>query len=443
MYKFHHKKETNSYQKPVAVVLSCVGGEGGDLGVVRSLGRHDVPTHVLSENHQQLVLWSKYCHSYDVLHNFSMNIQETVTYLMNFSKNLPEKPVIYPTTDPDLNLLIEHRDELTDYYKFTIPKKEIAQDFLSKKRFFEVAKHYNVPVPKTFFPQNREDIDHIINELEFPVVLKPVYPPDWRGNPQIMAIAHDKKVIIAQKPSELVEYYQRISPYNSAFVVQEYIEGGDDEHFDMHVYMNSEVEPLACFTGRKIRVYPAFAGSGCFVRSMHVPEIISIGMDILKKVGFSGIANFNFKRDTHKNEFKLLEINPRISSWNIFAEQCGVNIPYMAYLDAIGVQTRTVSPQKENISFVYIEKDLKAFLEYRKKRVWNFWTWVLSLRGVRVFQIYSPDDRRPFVIKLCRSMVYRIKCFLNKFHLLQVKKEMAAVLAITIDLFYTTMQDIF
>jgi predicted ATP-grasp superfamily ATP-dependent carboligase len=186
-------------------------------------------------------------------------------------------------------------------------------------------------------------------------------------------------------------------------IVQEYIGGNDDNHYDLHVYMDRNSEPLGCLTGRKIRIYPAYAGTGCFVESLYSKELVDLGVDMLRKVGFTGLANFNFKKDPSTQEFKLLEINPRASSWNIMDSFCGVNLPFIAYADAAGIPFALPGKQREQVKYVYLKSDIKAFLEYRRNGDWTLWSWLSSFRGKKVYQMYAPDDLRPFVVDLKRT----------------------------------------
>jgi predicted ATP-grasp superfamily ATP-dependent carboligase len=179
--------------------------------------------------------------------------------------------------------------------------------------------------------------------------------------------------------------------------VQDYVPGRDDRLYSLHVYMDRQSRPLAWFTGRKLRTYPTYAGIGCFVESVVVSEIIEPGLAMLRRVGYTGFALLQFKRDERDGSFKLLEINPRSSSWNLLAAACGVNLPHVAYLDAIGEPPASPPAQREGVKYLFFDNDLRAFLDYRRHGDITAWQWLASLRGPKVYQLFAADDLGPFL----------------------------------------------
>jgi D-aspartate ligase len=398
---------------PKAIVLSCLGGSPGDLNVVRALGRAGVPVSVISESNESLVLFSKYCNEAIFLEHFTVDYQKTLDFLIEYAKKQGKKAVLFPTADPDLKLLSDLREELGKYYHLVISRREIIDNFMDKRRFFDYAIKYKFPIPHSFFPKNIDDVLELSKRTRYPAIIKPAIPSAWTS-PVIEAIVNYKKAIIIHSREELINMYKKISEYNNDMIVQEYIPGRDDNHYDLHVYMDKNSDPVGYFTGRKVRIYPAYAGTGCFVQSIFIKDIIENGIQMLNQVNYTGLANFNFKKDSLSNEFKLLEINPRISSWNILPTQCGVNLPFIAYADTVGIPFTRPDKQKDNVKYVFIKNDFKAFLEYRKNGDWTLLSWLYSLRGQKVYQMYAPDDIKPFIIDVKRTVCDQFKKIVKK-----------------------------
>jgi D-aspartate ligase len=238
--------------------------------------------------------------------------------------------------------------------------------------------------------------------------MKPAVPSAWTHQ-ALQEIVDEKKAIIVTSSDELISLYTKIATYNGEMIIQEYVVGNDDNHHDLHVYMNKNSEPVAVFTGIKTRIYPAYAGTGCFVESVYIKELAEQGVRMLKQINFTGLANINYKKDSISQEYKLFEINPRVSSWNLLDTACGVNLPYIAYADTVGVDYSRPGPQKENVKYVFLKSDIKAFLEYRKNGDWTLRTWLQSLRGKLVYQMYAPDDLKPFVVDLTKTIFNLLK----------------------------------
>jgi predicted ATP-grasp superfamily ATP-dependent carboligase len=81
---------------------------------------------------------------------------------------------------------------------------------------------------------------------------------------------------------------------------------------------------------------PADFGDGLIVQAARVPELLELGARALGHFGYHGIADVEFKWDARAGVFKLLDINPRPWPWIHLPTACGVNLPYAAYLDALG-----------------------------------------------------------------------------------------------------------
>jgi predicted ATP-grasp superfamily ATP-dependent carboligase len=230
----------------------------------------------------------------------------------------------------------------------------------------------------------------------FPLILKPMLPPTWSREPIATVVGH-KKALTVHSAAELEARYGAIAALEPRLVVQDYVPGRDDRLYSLHVYMDRASEPLGWFTGRKLRTYPTYAGIGCFVESVTIPEIIADGIDMLRRIHYSGLALLQFKRDDRDGTYKLLEINPRTSSWNLLAAEAGVNLPYIAYRDAIGAPPQAPPVQRDGLRYQYFDHDLRAFWDYRKHGDITLAQWLGSLRGPKVYQLFAADDPSPFL----------------------------------------------
>ncbi len=394
------------------VVLSCMGGEQGEIGVVRTLGRQGVPITVLSESEDTIVPRSRYCNKTIYMDNLSADYAKTLNILIDYAKKEDRKPVLFPTADPDLKLISDLREELEKYYYLIVTRKDLVDGFMDKRKFFDIADRHRFPIPGTFLPNSLEDVVTLSKKLRYPAIVKPSVPSAWTKR-AVQEIVQHKKAVIVRSRDHLLDICTKLAAYSMDMIIQEYIGGSDDNHYDLHVYMNKKSEPIAFFTGRKTRIYPAYAGTGCFVESLYINDLVEQGLQMLKEVSFTGLANINYKRDPTTNDFKLLEINPRVSSWNILDARCGVNLPFIAYADAVGISFERPIKQRENVKYVYLESDFKAFLEYRRNGHWTLRTWLCSLRGKKVYQMFAIDDLMPFLVDMRKKMYALVKKLLR------------------------------
>jgi len=314
-----------------------------------------------------------------------------------------EAPVVFPTADPDLRVLSDCRDSLEPHCRLFLSERHIVESCLDKSRFHDFVAQFDVPVPATRVPADRSEALAAAGELRYPVILKPAKPDSW-NDPRITEIVAGKKAVVAHDPDQLLSFYDRIVPFGNELVLQEYIPGRDDRLYSLHAYISRTGEPLALFTGQKIRTWPTYAGIGCFVRSVYVPEIVESGTRLLRDMGYTGVALLQFKRDERDGVFKLLEINPRASSWNLLAYACGVNIPYAAYSDVVGLPADPMTRQREGVRYIYFGHDRKAFMDYRRHGDCSWSDWLRSLVGRNVYQYFASDDPGPWMTLLKQKL---------------------------------------
>ena len=278
-----------------------------------------------------------------------------------------------------------------------------------KRRFINFARIQRLPVPRTWAPENLSDVAAVSHEARFPVVLKPSHPAAWTS-PALQTEIGPRKAWTLQNADELLRAYEIIAAHNTDVLIQECIVGPDDSHYSLHAYLNADSKPLAWFTGRKIRIYPAYAGSGSYVESVYVEPLVSMGLPALENMGYTGIAVINFKQDARTGEFLIHEINPRVSQWNILATRCGVDIPYLAYADTAGIPLpKMPAQQKEHVYYVNLRSDLKALAAYRKRGDWGLVRYAGSLavplvKNTLVHQTAALDDLAVLTASLSQTL---------------------------------------
>jgi carbamoylphosphate synthase large subunit len=84
--------------------------------------------------------------------------------------------------------------------------------------------------------------------------------------------------------------------------------------------------------------------------------VVDDGLRLLRKLGFHGVSQVEFKLDPRTGEFKLIEVNPRLWQWHSLSGSCGVDLTYIAYRDLIGQppapQRMTVEGRRWAITFM-------------------------------------------------------------------------------------------
>jgi len=122
---------------------------------------------------------------------------------------------------------------------------------------------------------------------------------------------------------------------------------------------------------------------------------------LLKEVSFRGTATAEFKKDPRDNQFKLLEINARMTRSNWLATYCGVNFPWIIYLDLVEGKQVEVKEYKEEVYWIELYQDImNSVFRYREDHL-GFRDFIRPyLAKEKTFAVLSKTDIMPFLKQL-------------------------------------------
>lgn len=385
-------------QPPVLILNLFYSG----LGIARDMAGHGVRVLGLSAHRDSYGNLSRYC---EVL--FSPNSQEEPQKLAEFLLRMgPELQgaVIFPTRDADVIFLDDFRGQLERWYRLAIPPQPCLRHTLDKGLLVEAAMRAGVAVPRTLTVHNTADLARVPDEVGFPCVVKPVSSVHWRmgGNWDLVG---GKKGFRVKDFEELCSEYRRLSSIHPQVLVQQWIAGPVENIAILGGYVGENSQPLAYFTARKIVQAPEDCGTGCIVESLDVPELLEPTVRLFQTLGYTGMAEVEYKRDAADGQFKLIEINTRHWDQHQLGRASDINLTWVAYSHLVG---RPVFPVRRPIQRrKWIAED--AFLLYAAAGWWRrelrLSQLVRQLSGRRMYGIFSWQDPLPFIKYFSASVV--------------------------------------
>lgn len=369
-----------------AVVLGL--GVNG-LGVVRSLGRNGVPVIGIYSQFHDAGRFSKYCKIVKRL-VLGYNQEAFLDELIRLGQGL-NRPPLLPTSDESLYFISDHRKSLERYYRFNIPDLQTLEMVIKKNGTQELAERCGVPIPRTHYPQTSEELKYICSEIRFPCIIKPL------DTFSVKFFESAKNIIVAD-PGQLRAFYQIHPHFLGQTIVQEIIRGGDGHIFVCAAYFSANSEPLAIYTGRKLRQYPPDYGITCLGESIYLPELEAMTVRFLKQIGFRGLVAAEFVRDRKSGSFYFIELNARSYYHNQLFTDCGVNLAYIAYQDLLGEKIEPLClRQKEGIWWLDFQRDLSSCWRKRKQGEITWGEWLRTILRARSFAYYDRKDLKPYL----------------------------------------------
>lgn len=340
---------------------------------------------------------------------------EFIDYLVSFGRSLRGKAVLYPLSDRHVLLASEYRDVLAPFYSYVMPPHETMLALTTKDGLDTIAREHEIPAPTTFFLGADSDIRAVATQVPYPAILKPSESTYWHSAEITRLLrsgvfAGRAKVVVCNSAEELIDAFERIAVYDPRMIVQEVIPGEDSCLVYAAFYVDRDGVLLGYFSGRKHRVIPTGFGSASFVETFSDPRLKELVTRILMVTGYRGLGGLEFKEDPRDGSYKLIEFNTRFGMWDALGIRCGVDLPTISYRDGLGLP---VEPQTEfvtGIKWVDWQRDLRAFLDYRRKGLMTTGGWLRSLSGPKMIAIYSWRDWRPgvaFTFELVRKLFGR------------------------------------
>jgi predicted ATP-grasp superfamily ATP-dependent carboligase len=371
-----------------AVVL---GADVNALGHIRSLGKKGIPTYSIctGSKNDNPDNFSKYSVPVYVLENKSDYEANLLNTLINLSKSFKKKPVLYATSDYFIDFITLNRSSLEKHYLFNIPSRNIIKIITSKYSTDKAARSSGLESPTTIRYKDRNFFAHVTDTIGFPCLLKPIdsFTCSFPGKNQCIQNRRKLAVFIEQHP-ELKNH----------IIAQEIIPGSEDSIFQCTVYIGLRGQ-IQFFTMQKIHQYPPGYGTTSLGRSISITSLREKTKRILRDIGYTGFASVEFKKSTNTNDYYLIEINPRLPWYNSLFDSCGVNFPYLAYLDLTENDAfdQTIVLQKENIYWLHLRNEVRGLWKRKKAGIdVNIAQYLGQAIKARSFAYFDCLDLRPF-----------------------------------------------
>lgn len=377
------------------VILSCAGAPDGDLNAVRSLGGQGLHVIVLSEYDRPPARHSRHCSEFIHVPGYTEQPSRLTRALAALHDRLGCAPVVLPTADPDVLALDQARTALGPRVRAVLPSAELVRQLTAKDLFDSFSVAHGMPVPHSCVPRSLEDVRAFAQTHPAPYIVKPDCAGAWRHPLINEQTARTRAFVLHDEPA-LMRVCGQLEPVGLRLILQEYIPGDDTDHCTVDIFVGHDDQVLTC-AGVKLRHFPPHVGAGCYCESRHMPALEAQAASIMRRIGFHGVANLDFKRHAGTGEFKLFEINPRLSHWHILATHSGVNLPLLAYQDAIGLP---YSPPARRTGLRYVNgrHDLSAVRQYVREGQWSWPRYARSLLSPRnVYQRLWLTDPMPFL----------------------------------------------
>lgn len=302
---------------PFPALMVLDGERRSALGIVRSLGQKGIPVIVGSNNSPGKSALSRYIQLGFTYITEDDELEKAHSVIIKQIRLLrPE--VLMPVFDTGWSVVYKFYDDYSSLTNIVPnPGRELFEKLQDKHCLTDLAEKYAIPIPKTYRFKTIAEALSISKSLPYPVLLKP-----RKGSGGISI----KRAVNARQLADILKHTKEVP------LIQEEIYGEDLELTILSVHG----EPLAISAYMSLRNAPLPYGPPVACRTIWDENLIRIGTDFLKKIGYHGVAHLDFRRDRRDGEPKMLDFNARIAGTNDISLRSGLDFGFLLYKLAIG-----------------------------------------------------------------------------------------------------------
>lgn len=295
------------------------------LQLLRRLGRAGIAAGC-ADACPSVAMQSRYCREAILL----PPAPDTWLVLLRATRRLGPRPVLLATSDETLLWMSRHRQPLAEDFRFLLPSGELLENFVDKRSLYELANQHGISTPRSVMIHDAAGLERAAAQLGYPCLLKSAYSKPGGRDPALGKL-------LARNPHELAAAYARVEVFDRRLLLQEYIPGDCRQVLMYNAFFNAAAEPVAVFTGRKLRQYPPDFGTASLSEALPLPGLAMRMTEFFQRLGFCGPVDCGLKFDPRSGETKLLDVNPRLGqNYRAWIGRDGVDLGWLAYRAAAG-----------------------------------------------------------------------------------------------------------
>ncbi|WP_329490680.1 ATP-grasp domain-containing protein [Kitasatospora sp. NBC_01246] len=309
------------------------------VGAVRSLGRLGVPVYAMVEDRLTPTALSRYLTGALVRPSTGREPPaELAAALRGVAREVRRRSgrraVAVATDDEAAVLLAEHASELAEDLLLPPVPPGLPRRLADKGGLHDLCRGTGTPTPAARTPVDRAGLLAAAAEFGYPLVLKNLASFTRLERP---VVGH---TTVVRSEAELLSHCPPGASCDGpplAVLVQEYLPAEQARDWITHLTCGPGGEPLAVFTGVKLRSWPPGAGVTTRAGAVANPELAELAVRLCRRLGYCGIADLDWRLDLRDGRYKLVDFNPRTGAqFRLFETTAGVDVVRALHLSLTG-----------------------------------------------------------------------------------------------------------
>jgi D-aspartate ligase len=325
---------------------------------------------------------------------------EWLAALMSVGKSLrarsDEHPILMTVDDPGAFFVDEHDEALATVFTFPRQPAGLVERLSNKAMLNALCARMGIPTPAIVVPESQQRLREMAASVAYPVAIKVA---DGR-------LRREASVSIVEGPSELVARASEMLASADApnLILQEFVPGGASDVWMFNGYFDAESRMRFAVTGRKLRQYPPGGGVTAFGVTAPNARVQQIMSGLASECGYRGPIDVGFRYDHRDDEYKLLDVNPRLgATFRLFVDSRGLDVARATYLDLAGAPLPAASPAYGR-TWMVENYDLRALLGSPHGRLHGLRRFLRAVLRADEAAWFATDDLAPFLGMIGQSV---------------------------------------
>ena len=369
-----------------------VFGTGANaLGVMYELNARGVPILHLCPNTSDVSLQTRVSAERRIAPAPQTDHAALLRVLLDCPSNW-EGAYLLPVTDQCTRFVAQERDALQKKFLVGTPAWAELRRLMNKDLLYDLADSVGVPHPKRLPADSQSPIAQASAEIGYPCIVKPIRSPEFKA-------LTGKKVFEAGSESELEEQLAVAARLGLDVMINEIIPGPERSLSSYRVLISGDHTVAAELCSQKVRQHPRDFGIGTVHRTIEMmPDLRGHSLALLSEAGYTGYAQFEYKRDERDQCFKLIEVNTRQPESNRLQTAAGVEFAYLGYLDVIGEPLPSIPEYKRGVYSIHTGQDIYTLKRHISEGIGGLGAFLRPYLRPHVYQIpISFRDPGPFL----------------------------------------------
>lgn len=282
--------------------------------------------------------------------------------------NAHKKLVLFAAGEHYVFKIFKYYDELEKYYHIPYVHPQLGMYLSDKMNFYKECEKHGIDYPRAVLV-DKESYQTYRDDIKYPLILKPqesatYFYLDFPGK---------EKAYIIQNKEELDQALQLVydGGYEHSMIIQEMVEGPVTNEMVVNLYFDDHSDVKLSSPGQILLDDPDPEMRGNYVAIARVEDKVTLKeylekvYTMLKKLGYTGLANLDLKIDNKDNKIKAFEINMRQGRSSYFSILAGANYAKAIVEDLLDETSELMLGER---NFLWLNCSEKGFKAYAKKR---------------------------------------------------------------------------